>query len=468
MNTQIMELRDGIAYVEAELAAIHTEAEGRALTDDEQTRWDDGTEYAVEQRKVLEDLEARQAIVDRIESGKTVPQRADSIGGSFKEFYRSRAPESAEAVLEDRSATTSQKVDAITRQAESFDQDESHLRKILKRHSNDDRWLHNMLARSTDVYAEAFNKFLTGRELLLTNEERAALVYGTDASGGYLIPTHLDPSVILSNDGSANALRGISRVVTLTEGNTWNGVSSAGVTASWDTELTEVSDDSPTFANPQVPLYKAQAFVQASFEAMQDINGLAGEVMMMFADAKDRLEGAAHCSGSGSDQPTGIFTAINAGGNETVSTTAATIGLVDLQATRRAVGQRWRNRAYWVTNPEWGDEIKRLGAALSASYSTDITQSNTDRLLGRPLIETDDAPTTATTTVLDERVVFGDFQNFVIADKPGSMAMSYIPHLFNTSNNLPMSVGGWHMFWRTGSDSVNDAAFQLLMDKTSA
>ena len=464
----IQELRDGIAYVEAELAAIHTGAAERALTEDEQVRWDEGSAYAVEQRKVLEDLEARQAIVDRIESGQTKPQRGDSIGGSFQEFHRTRTPESAEAVLEDRSATATEKIDAITRQAEHFEQDESHLRKVLKRHSNDDRWLHNMLARSTNVYAEAFNKFLTGRELLLTNEERAALVYGTDASGGYLIPTHLDPSVILTNDGSANALRPLARVVTMTEGNTWNGVSSAGVTASWDAELAEVSDDSPTFAQPSVPLYKAQAFVQASFEAMQDINGLAGEVMMMFADAKDRLEGAAHCTGSGSGEPTGIFTAINAGGNETVSTTAATIGLIDLQATRRAVGQRWRNRSVWVTNPEYADEIKRLGAALSASYSTDITQSNTDRLLGRPIVETDDAPNTATTTVLDERVLFGDMSNYVIIDKPGSMAISFIPHMFHTDNNLPMSVGGWHVFWRTGADSVNDAAFQLLMDKTSA
>ena len=232
-----------------------------------------------------------------------------------------------------------------------------------------------------------------------------------------------------------------------------------------------MSDDSPTFAAPSVTVHKAQAFVQASVEALEDINGLANEVMMMFADARDRLEGSLHCTGTGSDQAFGIFTALDANTNvEIESTTAATIGLVDLQSVRRAVGQRWRGRSTWVMNPTWADEIKRLGTALSASYSTDITQSNTDQLLGRPVVETDDAPETVTTTVADNRIVFGDFSNYVIVDKPGSTSVHYIPPgvLQNTSNNLPDGRVGWYMYWRTGADSVNDLAFRLLQDKTSA
>lgn len=359
--------------------------------------------------------------------------------------------------------------DAIARSVESRDIDAAHARQILKRHRDlkDLEWARGLAFRATDVYESAWKKMVTGREIELTAEERTAMSVGTSANGGYLVPTHLDPTLIMTNTGSANAIRAISRVVTLTRENTWNGVTSAGVSASWDAELAEVSDDSPTVGQSQVPTYMARAFVHASAESIDDIEGLASDVLMLFSDARDRLEGAAHATGSGSAQPTGIFTAIT-GSQLVTSTTAATIGLVDLQAVRRALGIRFRNNSTWVLNPIYGDAIKALGTAISASYSTDITQANTQSLLGRPVVETDDAPTTQTTTAKDPEVILGDFRNFVIVDKPGSTSIEYIPHLFNTANNLPDGRRGWFMRFRSGSDSVNDAGFRLLADKTSA
>jgi HK97 family phage major capsid protein len=70
-------------------------------------------------------------------------------------------------------------------------------------------------------------------------------------------------------------MRQYAKTVTLTEGNVWHGVTTAGVTASWDGELAEVSDDSPAVATASITVYKAQGFVQASVEAFQDIAGLA-------------------------------------------------------------------------------------------------------------------------------------------------------------------------------------------------
>jgi len=451
------------AEVEATEAEVRDLADVEEITEEQDARLTALVESLPEKREALAAAEAREAVIADVRAGARKPAKTFEAPTVIKS-HEDRGMELAQAPGFDQRAI----VDEIMRAADRNGQDDTQLRQVVRRHVGDQRWARNIVARSSDVYASAFTKMMTGREMLLSAEERAALAIGTNTQGGFLLPTHLDPTIILTNDGSANALRRISKVVTLTEGDTWYGVSSAGVTASWDAELAEVSDDSPTLAQPSVPVYKAAAFVQASFEALQDAAGLASEVVMMFADAKDRLEGAAHCTGSGSAQPTGIFTAIDAGGNETSSTTAATIGLVDLQAVRLAVGQRWRNRSTWVMNPEWADEIKRLGSALSASYSTDITQNNTPALLGRPVVETDDGPNTKTTTALDERIVFGDFQNFLIVDKPGSASISYIPHMFSTTTNLPNSVAGWHMFWRTGSDSINDAAFQLLMDKTSA
>jgi HK97 family phage major capsid protein len=368
-----------------------------------------------------------------------------------------------------RSASPSQIKDGLLRSLGERDTDDTNMRALLKRHGGDVAWSRNLLARSTDVYAEGFSKYLTGREMLLSHEERTAMSVGTSANGGFLLPTHLDPSIILTSNGSTNILRQIAKVVTITEGKTWNGITSAGVAASFDAELAEVSDDSPTVGNPQVTVHKAQALVQASIEAFEDISSLGSEVLMLFADAKDVLEGSMFATGSGTAQPWGIFTALDANTNvEVTSTTAATIGLVDLQGLKRAVPQRFRGRSAWLMNPVYADAIKALGTALSASYSTDLTEANANRLLNLPVYESDDAPTTQTTTVRDNEVVVGDFSNYVIVDKPGSTSIEFIPHLFNTSNNLPDGRRAWYMHWRTGADSVNDLAFRLLQDKTTA
>lgn len=361
-----------------------------------------------------------------------------------------------------------QLTDVVKRGAESRGIEADHAARIIQRHRGDLGWVRQLATRSTDAYASAFGKIMTGNPWALSDEERAALAVGTSTQGGALVPTHLDPTIILTNTGSTNIIRQLSRVVTLTQGKQWNGVTSAGIAASFDAELAEVSDDTPVPTTAvNVPLYTARAFAQSSIEAVEDIENLAADLLMMFGDARDRLEGAKFAVGSGTAEPTGIFTAIT-GSQMVTSTTAATIGLVDLLAVKTALGQRWRGRSSWVYNPTYGDAIRQLGTALSANYTVDATGANTDKLIGRPVYESDDAPTTQTTTVKDPELILGDFSNYLIADKPGSFSVKYVDVMFNTATNLPDGRVGWFAWWRTGGDSINDAAFRLLADKTSA
>ena len=118
--------------------------------------------------------------------------------------------------------------------------------------------------------------------------------------------------------------------------------------------------------------------------------------------------------------------------------------------------------------PIYADAIKGLGTAISASFSGDITQSNNGNLLGLPMYESENAPTTQTTTVRDNEIVVGDFSNYVIVDKPGSMAVDFIPNMFATANNLPDGRRAWFMHWRNGADASNVRAFAMLQDKTTA
>ncbi len=469
-----MNLTARLTEVENELRSIHEGANGEALTDETQARWDELTDERSKLNASIRKDEERRALVAELAAKPANVQTGDGTRSAPNVIVKNDPFEA----LENRSGMSGQEyrkalVDANLRAAEhniEGNDNQVQFEKLVKRHASDTDWAKTVLARSRPEYTSAWSKIMRGRPEMLTNEERAALAVGTNTQGGYLVPTHLDPTLILTNDGSSNVMRGIARVVTLTNGaNVWHGVSTAGVTASWDGELTEVSDDTPSLAGPSVPVHSAKSLVQASIEAFEDIDGLASDVLMMFADARDRLEGAAHMTGSGSGQPTGIYTALDANTNvELFATTAAAIGEVDLSALYKAVPVRYRRNSAWVMNPTYNLAIKRLGTAVSSAFSGDLRLSPTDAILGRPVVESDDAPMTASTTTVDNTIVFGDFSNYVIVDKPGSTSVEFIPHLFGTTNNLPTGTRAWYMHFRTGAGSVNDKAFRLLQDKTSA
>ena len=466
MNEQ--ELRDGLAYVQACLTDIHQRADGRPLTQEEEASWTEGRAYIEEARATLrryDEVRELAAQPGRVE--RTTPPATPAFipGNSPFDVLNDRSLYGEQL----RTALIGANIKAIEGRDVGGAANERHFEQLLNRHAADHRWAENLLARSRPEYATGFGKLMTGRQDLLTESERAAMAVGTATAGGALVPTHLDPTLMLTNAGTSNVIRGISRVVTLTTGNIWHGVTTAGVTASWDGELVEVSDDSPAVASVSVPTVMAQSLVQASIAAFQDIDGLTSDVMMLFADARDRLEGAAHATGYGSGQPKGIFTAVHASASLQVqSTTAATIGLVDLHSLYRTLPVRWRGRGTWVMNPLYSLAVKALGTALSASYSTDITQAVAGSLLGRPLTESDDAPTTQTTTALDPEIVFGDFSGYTIVDMPGGFSIEFIPQMFNVANNLPDGRRAWFAYWRNGADATNLAGFRILEDKTSA
>lgn len=460
-------IREEIEALDVEIRSLHETEDGelREFTDEEQTNYD--AKRAERAKKVAllarhEEIAASAALPER-----TVP--TDKPAAPAVHTHRS-----AMDVVGDHTAKATERSATVMRLLEDRGDIEpdnlAHVQKVLKAHSRDREWANGIVARSTEEYASAWLKMIQGREFELTTEERTVLGVTTSANGKYLLPTHLDPTIILTSALSTNEVRKIARVVTLTDGSAnWNGITSAGVTASWDGEVVEVSDDTPTFGNPSIPTVRAQALVQASISAVEDISDLGNDVMMMFADAKDRLEGAAHAVGVGTTTPKGVFTAVHAvSGSRVVSGTAATIALADLHSVYQNTPKRYRVRGQWLANPLYTLAIKALGTAVSASYSGNLADPPTGRILGHDVVESDDAPTAQTTTALDDEVLFGDFSQFVIVDRPGGMSVEYIPHLFNTANNLPDGRRAWYATWRNGADCTNTDAFRLLVDKTSA
>ena len=117
------------------------------------------------------------------------------------------------------------------------------------RAEEDPRIARHMLLTGGDEYREAFRSYLSDP---FGNEQRMRAIQLGNASGGYLLPYVLDPTIVLTNNASANPFRRISRVVQTTS-NAWQGVNSAGVNAALVAEAATAADGAPSdFAQIQV------------------------------------------------------------------------------------------------------------------------------------------------------------------------------------------------------------------------
>ena len=325
--------------------------------------------------------------------------------------------------------------------------------------SGDGKLARQLLASSSPDYMRAFAKLALNRGHSLTQAEQRAMSL-TDTAGGFLVPFQLDPAVIITSDGTFNEIRKIARKVIAT-GDVWNGVSSGAVSWSFDAESSEVSDDATTFAQPAISIYTARGFVPISHEALMDEQNVAQEVGRLLAFGKDDLEATQFATGSGSG-PQGIVTALVASSPSVVVAAVTNDAFVaeDVYGLDEALPARYRFRASWLAHRAIYNDIRQFdtsgGGALWERLANDVPGN----LLGKPAFEAE-AMDGAIATANDYVLIFGDFDNYVIADRIGT-TVQFIPHLFHTTTNRPSGSSGWYAFYRVGADSVNDGAFRLL------
>lgn len=337
----------------------------------------------------------------------------------------------------------------------------------------------HILRFGNPLYVRAFKKFLRGGTAVLPLLERdeaeafrdgmeysRAVNEGSVAAGQAIVPPFLDPTIILTNVGAANPFRQISTVRSITT-QTWKGVTSAGVSAEWTAEASEMTDASPSFQQPTITPVRADAYIQASFEVIEDTS-LATDVAMLFADARDRLESTAFAVGTGSTQPTGVVTALNlVTASRLNSTTNGSIGYIDLLALDSALPPRFRTAdTKWTMAHGIQNIIRALPLPSSVNFSpwVDFGGALPAKLIGYELYEASGMQNSlsAATASTDDIAVLGDFrQGFYIVDRIG-LSVAYNPLVLG-ANRRPTGEVGWAAFWRVGSNVVNPAALQMLV-----
>jgi HK97 family phage major capsid protein len=335
-----------------------------------------------------------------------------------------------------------------------------------------------ILVTENEDYRSAFVKMVTEVHPILTPEEsRAMLAWNeframgdwTNSAGGYGIPVFIDPSIILTAQESGNPFLQIAKQVTVNT-NQWKGVTSAGVSWSFQTEAAAASDNSPTLAQPAIPVHMARGFIPYSIEVGMDYPSFASEMSGLLAAGYDELLVQKFTIGSGTGEPKGILTAISATSADRVKvTTGGSIGAPDPYNVWKALPQKYRRKASWLMSIGVNNAFRQLGTANVYHASTvTLPEEWLDSLFNKAVYESTYMPDVTTwTTTAEGQAIVGDFSNFVIA-KNGGMNVELVPQLFQqvtagSGPAVPTGQRGWFAYARIGSDANNTAGFRLLV-----
>lgn len=453
------DLRARNGEINARLEEIDAAAAGQAFTDEQRDEWNALNNEVEANKKLIAELEARVARIaelsdspEHVEKERVVarPQTKKRVPDDPTDLHAYRnLSSSVEELSRAYQEGAMRVVERIVPAVEGADEDASkaRLERALRQGDTENKALaRRIISTSSPTYERAWSKYIGGGSL--TSDEQRAMSL-TVGAGGYAVPTALDPTVILVSAGVVNPIRQLARVESIA-GNTWYGVSSTGLTASYGAEATEASDNSPTLVQPSLNVEKAQAFIPFSIEIGQDWGSFASEMGRLFADAKDNLENSKFHAGlgHGSNEPQGL---IAAGGATAAisSATTAVFAIADLYSLEAALSPRFRASAQFVGNKAAYQKIRQFDTSGGAGLWVQLPAAEPGVLLGYPAHEWS-AYSSAVTTSGATLMTFGDFSKFLIVDKIG-MDVELIPHLFATANNRPSGQRGLYCYWRNSS-----------------
>jgi len=462
--------------IQARLEEIDAEFAGEALSEELREEWNRLRDEQKEQEDTVAELRKRQAQV--AENGAKESSREE--GAHFNVGFRKTNadiydlaqirvgmdnPHGGAEQLRDNALRAIERAHYPSMEAQTAQTNVEHV--LNKAEDANGTLARRLLLTGNPTYARAWQKYMTGQRF--TSEEERVMSLTTN-SGGYGVPFQLDPTIILSSDGGINPFRQIARIEQINV-DTWQGVSSAGVTASFDSELAEVSDDSMTLAQPSVSTEMARAYVPFSIEVGMDYPGFANEVAKAISDAKDVLESTQFATGS---TPQGIIT--GATGLVTASTRGS-ITSSDVYAIEAALPPRFLQRASWVASRAALQKFRQFDTAGGAQLWIQNLQYGlgrggngslggpTDGRVGYALLGWNAYAASGITSNLTtgtKPAVLGDFNQFLIADRVG-LSVEYIPHLLSTGGPFPRGGRAYFAYWRTGSGVLVTNAFRTFI-----
>ena len=264
--------------------------------------------------------------------------------------------------------------------------------------------------RASDAYKEDFGAHLRGKRPV-----HNVLSEGVQADGGYLVPEEFERQIVAGLD-EANVVRGLAKVIT-TSAERKIPVAAAHSEAKWTAENGAYTESNPTFDQKTIDAFKLTDLVKVSIELLQDsMFDLESYIAAEFARAFGIAEEQAFCVGTGTGQPTGIFT--EKGGQVGVTAaSAAAVTADELISLVYSLKSPYRRNAKFLMNDATIGAVRKLkdgnGVYL---WQPSLQAGEPDKLLGYELYTSPYVPQMAAGAF---SAAFGDFRNYWIADRSG-------------------------------------------------
>jgi HK97 family phage major capsid protein len=294
-------------------------------------------------------------------------------------------------------------------------------------------------------YVAAFDEYVRG------GIQAATLNVGTNADGGYLVPTEYSTTLIeLLNKQSA--MRQLANKITTASDRNIPLEADYGL-ADWLAEEGPFPESGATFDRKTLSAYKLGRIIKVSEELLQDaffdIPAYVGRAFQRsFGDAEE----AAFVVGDGVAKPRGV--ALDSVKGVDAAATNAVTGdeLIDLFYS---VKPGYRQNGSWLLSDALVKIIRKLKDGQGQYlWQPGLTGGQPDTLLTKKVFFSDSVAVPAATKKV---AFFGDFSYYYIADRAG-IAMQRLNELFAANGQV-----GFRMFKRTdGKLLVGEAVKHIL------
>ena len=476
IRAAIDQARTRIGEIRTELQRLDSEAGDAELTGEARDRWEALETELGERQDEIENAEREirdRERADRLRESRE-RWRSTQFGRRVEPFTGDDVRTLPGAAARDRALAVLDSREHTEHLADAQLERASRLLRTQSRNT-DGSHIARLLLTENEHYRTAFQQLVTSTSPVLTPDqaravqavqEWRAMSIGTPSAGGYGVPVLIDPTIILTAQGSPNDILSLARVETITT-DSWKGVSSAGVSWSFKAEAAPAADNSPTLAQPEVNTHRADGYVPYSIEVGQDYPGFAAEMATLLGAGYDELLAQKLTVGAGdsSNEPYGIVTALSGTASDINVATPGTLAAEDINTLWAALPIRYRRtgaQTAWMSHTSINNAIQQLGAGDEASFTVSFTEEGVLVLKGRRAYMNDYMREMATTETKGLAVV-GDWVNYLVAQRAG-MSIELIPHVMDTSGakSVPTGERAWFAWARVGADSINDNGFRML------
>lgn len=276
--------------------------------------------------------------------------------------------------------------------------------------------------RSTPEYNSAFNKALIQGTRSLNDGEMRALQADSDTAGGFIVtPQQFVDQLIKDIDNVVHIRQRATkfRVPTAASLGAPSLVSDPA-DADWTAEIATGGEDSDmSFGKRELHPHPLAKRIKVANKLLRMVPGADALVRQRLAYKFGISQEKGFMTGSGSNQPLGVFTASNNGisTSRDISTgnTATGITFDGLISAKYALKGEYWNKSDWMFHRDVLATVAKLkdgeGQYL---WRQSVREGEPDTILGRPVLMSEYAPNTLTTGLYAG--ILGDFSNYWIAD----------------------------------------------------